>query len=59
MAEDTVKVVIAFDPFDRDREGKTESLEPSEAHSLVATGRARYADAEKASKKDASNNAGS
>jgi hypothetical protein len=58
--EEQVKVIIAFDPFDREREGKTESLPAAEAHSLVNTGRARYADGEKAgkgSKKDATNNA--
>jgi hypothetical protein len=51
MAEDKVKVIIAFDPNDRGREGKTEELQASEAHNLVSTGRARYADAETGSGK--------
>lgn len=54
MADDTVKVIIAFDPNDRSREGKTESLPAGEAHSLVYNGRARYAADEKDTpKKDA------
>lgn len=54
MAEDTVKVIIAFDPNNRDREGKTESLPAAEAHSLVYNGRARYADGDESkAKKDA------
>jgi hypothetical protein len=46
MADDKIKVIIAFDPADRTREGKTEELSAAEAHNLVSTGRARYADAE-------------
>ncbi len=51
MADDKVDVIIAFDPENRDREGKKESLDPAEAHGLVYTGRARYADEEKGNKK--------
>jgi hypothetical protein len=52
MADDKIKVVIAFDPNNREREGKTEEMSPAEAHSMVHTGRARYFDAE-AEKADA------
>lgn len=55
--EDKVKVVIAFDPQDPSRQGKTESLPPAEAHSLVATGRAQYVE-EGGSKKSGAANSG-
>jgi hypothetical protein len=47
MADDKVDVIIAFDPENREREGKKESLDAAEAHNLVYAGRARYADEDK------------
>jgi len=47
MANDTVKVRIAFDPEDRSREGQEIELDSAEAHSLVWNGRAAYVDEDK------------
>ncbi len=49
--EDTIDVIIAFDPDDPKRNETKESLPASEAYSLIQTGRARPADGEKAGKK--------
>lgn len=59
MADEKVKVVIAFDPEDRSREGQTVELDPAEAHNLVYNGRAAYAEKTGKGKGGNTNNAGS
>lgn len=50
--EEKVKVVIAFDPENPERQDKTESLPASEAYNLVQTGRARLAEESSGKKSD-------
>lgn len=52
MAEDTRKIVVAYDPNDLTRIGKTETVSVDEARQLVHDGRAQYADEKPASKAD-------